>query len=746
MKRIVAGFGLISIFLAVVFLGFQASQLEYGWVLEGGLPKYLTAQKEFDWVIKNTPQWAFDTVVIGLYNPGPEGVFDPALLEAVAEITEEARKLSGFGDVMSLATYRKVKNVLLENGELELKTDYLIKEIPQYSKEMARLKEDILTEPKLIGPGRLISSSRKATAIILELKTNMGWKGQKNYGQIEVTQWLESIRTKYEEQGIKVYFYGAPYLRTHIDKELMGFMRIAIIAVVMIIPLIASLVFGFSTRLILLLSSGILATIIATIGLSTLIGAKMNVISSVGLVIAPAVFGSYAIQFLARYFELGKEKINQTFSDVRWALILSAGTSLCGFLPLTIVPLVAIKDYSTFSSLAVGAGLILSLTLIPLFLILFPFKSKGNGIEKALGKALSIILGIRPKIILMGMGILLLFGLGIFLLEIRSNPSKFFPEKDEIQQDLSFFRKEFGATGKISLILEFFQKDGAVKPAVLSKIEKIQEKMEGVNGIASAIAITDIVKILNQQVSGRGDKEFYFLPLDPSLIRQLLFLFNADDITEDYLEYRANQQLKIDFWCEATDSLELRKLYHHLKKEAGRLFKDTDIKFFIYGDWILWSFEDPVAVYWKLGCVGLTCLLLLLSQIRFRDWRMTGFCLIPPLVANIVIFGIMGILGIHLEIASATLATIVFGMGADSPIHYFERHLICRNIKKTHLSIGSPLVVYTLMMIAGFLPLTFAHLTPLRNLGLLIIAALSLNVGLTIFLAPHFLEWLNKRR
>src|SRR3990167_2332603 len=311
----------------------------------------------------------------------------------------------------------------------------------------------------------------------------MGWKGQKNYGQIEVTQWLESIRTKYEEQGIKVYFYGAPYLRTHIDKELMGFMRIAIIAVVMIIPLIASLVFGFSTRLILLLSSGILATIIATIGLSTLIGAKMNVISSVGLVIAPAVFGSYAIQFLARYFELGKEKINQTFSDVRWALILSAGTSLCGFLPLTIVPLVAIKDYSTFSSLAVGAGLILSLTLIPLFLILFPFKSKGNGIEKALGKALSIILGIRPKIILMGMGILLLFGLGIFLLEIRSNPSKFFPEK-----------------------------------------------MEGVNGIASAIAITDIVKILNQQVSGRGDKEFYFLPLDPSLIRQLLFLFNADDI------------------------------------------------------------------------------------------------------------------------------------------------------------------------------------------------------------------------
>jgi uncharacterized protein len=746
MKKI-AILGLAAIFLIVVFLGLKIGQLEHGWVLEGGLPKYMEAQKEFDWVLKNTPQWASDTTVIGLYNPNPEGIFNTAFLKAVVDVTKEARELSGFGDIMSLASYRKIKNILLENGELQLKTDYLLKKIPHTPEEMNLLINDAISEPKLIGPGRLISPSLKATAIILELKTNMGEKEQRNYNQVEITKWLEGIKAKYQEQGIGVYFYGGASLRSHIDKKLMGFMKKSIIASIAIIPLISLLFFGFSIRLVLLLSAGILATIIATIGIASLT-AKMNVISAVGLVIAPATFGSYSIQFLARYFESEPKRVVQVFKDVSWALCLSALTSLCGFLPLTIIPLIAVKDYSIFSSAAVLMGLCLSMSFVPLFLILFPLKEKKREqkvIRKILDKALSFILDIRPKIILIGVGILLLFGLGISLLEIRSNPANFFPKEDNLQQSLDFFRKEFKATGKISIILESFKKDGAIKPAVLNKIEKIQEKMEGVNGMASAIAITDIIKILNQQVSGEGDKKFYFLPLDPSLIRQLLFMFNADDTTEDYLEFRLNQQIKIDFWCEVTDSGELRKLYYQLKQEAGNIFKGTDIKFFIYGDWILWSFEDVVIVLWKLGCIGLTCLLLLFSWIRFRDWRLTGFCLIPPLITNIVIFGLMGIFGIRLELATATLATIVFGMGADGPIHYFERYLIYKDTKKTHLSIGSPLIIYTIVMIVGFVSLYFSGIKPLQNLGLLIMGALILNVGLTIFLAPHFLEWLNKK-
>ena len=201
----------------------------------------------------------------------------------------------------------------------------------------------------------------------------------------------------------------------------------------------------------------------------------------------------------------------------------------------------------------------------------------------------------------------------------------------------------------------------------------------------------------------------------------------------------SRNQLIVNFWTEVTDSKEIRNLYYKLKRETE--FLKNEGRVLIYGDWVLWSFEDIAAVYAKLACVLLTCLLLLFVWFSFRDLEKTIFCLIPPFFSTLIMLGFMAMLGTDLEIASAALVTIVFGLGADSPVHYFERHLILKDIRQTHLSIGKPLIMYAIAITAGFMSLVFSHLKPIQNLGLLIIAALFLNAGFTIFLTPHFLIW-----
>ena len=243
MKKL-AILGLTAISVLVALFSIQAARLDYGWVLEGGLPKYMEAQKKFDWALEKTSEWASDTVVIGLHNPAPEGIFDLDLLKAVRDITSQAKILPGFGDIMSLSIYKKVKH---RKGKGLVVSRLLPADLAAI--DMAQFRQDVLTEPKLIGKGRLVSPDLKSTSIILELKTNMG--NQDNYSQVEVVQWLKKLRAKHQPQGIDVYFFGAPYLRTHIDNELMGFVKKAIIAALIIIPLTSLLFFGFSIRLML---------------------------------------------------------------------------------------------------------------------------------------------------------------------------------------------------------------------------------------------------------------------------------------------------------------------------------------------------------------------------------------------------------------------------------------------------------------------------------------------------------------
>lgn len=729
-------FALILIIIFTIFCGFETRKLQYGWVLEGGLPKFMEPQKEFDEILRKSPNWSTDTTVIGISNPNEYGIFDANFLRAISEITKDAKKILGFASVTSLSNYQKIKNIYLD-GEPQIKTYKLLKKIPKNTEEMSVLKQDILDEPKLARFGGLVSPSLKSSVIVLELNTNMGKEG-KNYDQKKITDWLNGTREKYEKKGFKVYFYGGASLRTHIDIELNRSMKINVALAVFIITFIAFLFFGFSVNLLVLFISGLISSFAIALGATALIGSKINVISIVGLVIAPATFGSYAIQFLARHFET-ENSVPQTTKEICFALLLSAFTSLCGFIPLSFVPLTALKDYSVFSSMAILAGLFLSLCFVPLFICVFPLKRKARKeiiINTKLEKALLSILEMKPKKIIIGMAILLLFSINIFRLEIRSNPSEFFPKEDELQKSLSFFRKEFKATGKISFIIDTGNKN-PIRKSLLNKIEAIQTKMEQKGKVASSVSINEIIKIVNRVVAGDGNKRFYSIPEKDLVSKQLIEIFNSD-MSDNYFAPFANQ-LKVDFWTEVADSKEIRNLYNELKKETMSLKNEG--KILIYGDWVLWSFEDIAAVYAKLACVLLTCLLLLFVWFRFRDLEKTIFCLVPPMFSTLIMLGFMAMLGINLEIASAALVTIVFGLGADSPVHYFERHLILKNIRQTHLSIGKPLIVYAITIAAGFMSLVFSNLKPIQNLGLLIIAALFLNAGLTIFLTPHFLIW-----
>ncbi|WP_255297596.1 MMPL family transporter [Anaerophaga thermohalophila] len=128
----------------------------------------------------------------------------------------------------------------------------------------------------------------------------------------------------------------------------------------------------------------------------------------------------------------------------------------------------------------------------------------------------------------------------------------------------------------------------------------------------------------------------------------------------------------------------------------------------------------------------------------------------PLLVATLFLFGLMGFLGISLDIVTALLSSIMIGVGVDYTIHFLWRYkaeyAVSNDIKKavsvTLVTAGRGIIFNAFSVIIGFSVLMFSGFSPLRFFGVLVvvsifsclISALLLVPAIVTLTKPGFLE------
>jgi predicted RND superfamily exporter protein len=125
---------------------------------------------------------------------------------------------------------------------------------------------------------------------------------------------------------------------------------------------------------------------------------------------------------------------------------------------------------------------------------------------------------------------------------------------------------------------------------------------------------------------------------------------------------------------------------------------------------------------------------------------------VPILLAILCNFGIMGIAGITLNMATALIASLAVDIGIDYTIHFmesFERE--CREggdfLKRTFASCGRAIIINAVSVGGGFAVLVFSQFRMLAELGslialnMLITAIVSLTVMPVLFtlIKPKFI-------
>jgi len=129
---------------------------------------------------------------------------------------------------------------------------------------------------------------------------------------------------------------------------------------------------------------------------------------------------------------------------------------------------------------------------------------------------------------------------------------------------------------------------------------------------------------------------------------------------------------------------------------------------------------------------------------------------LPLSIAILVLFGLMGLLGIAVDIATALTSSIMIGVGVDYTIHFLwhfkeERAKgFCHKeaVLSTLETSGRGIVINAVSVIVGFLPLVLSSFTPLKFFGALVvisittclISSLLIVPAIVILTKPQFLE------
>ncbi len=279
------------------------------------------------------------------------------------------------------------------------------------------------------------------------------------------------------------------------------------------------------------------------------------------------------------------------------------------------------------------------------------------------------------------------------------------------------------------------------------------------------MSVHDLLRNVNRQLNFQG--EYYNeIPTDPSkypvsskeelsnLVSQYLLVYSGslDDFANDSLE---PSKARMSVQLRSTNT----KAMAELKQDINAYVKDYfpegyRVSIAGYADMEL-AVTNLIVRSQILSLLSAFLVVFLIVAIANRSLIAGIYGIIPLSFAVLINFGIMGIAGIDLDIATAMIASIAIGIGVDYSIHFLSRYRLEWNAtrdpdeatRRTVMTTGRAIAFNALAVAAGFAVLLFSNFNPLRYVGLLVaiimgtssIAAMTILPVLLNIFQPRFL-------
>jgi predicted RND superfamily exporter protein len=138
-----------------------------------------------------------------------------------------------------------------------------------------------------------------------------------------------------------------------------------------------------------------------------------------------------------------------------------------------------------------------------------------------------------------------------------------------------------------------------------------------------------------------------------------------------------------------------------------------------------------------------------LVWIGFRSWKYALIALVPNAVPIYMVMGLLGWLGLRMNMGAAMIAAVSMGMSVDNSIHYFSSFRRARAAGKSvheallecQRSVGAAMIFSTVALVVGFGVLVTSDFVPTIYFGALMTLAMVGGMLGNLIVLPLLLSW-----
>ncbi|MDC1146701.1 MMPL family transporter [Candidatus Pelagibacter sp.] len=587
---------------------------------------------------------------------------------------------------------------------------------------------------------------------------------------------IRKIIKSYEDIG-KIYLGGIPM----IADDMMSFIKsdIVVFGLGVLLFIIITLWFVFRKLIwiIIPISSCFFSVLIMT-GLLGLLGWKVTVISSnfiaLMLILTMAMNIHISTRFLQLKNEFPKLKsfeiISMTTGKMFWPIIYTVLTTVCAFLSLIFSGIKPIIDFGWMMTFGLITSFIVTFTLLPTLLNFFSNNDTNiqeNQDSKITSFFANISIDYRNTIFTLTGLVIVLSITGISRLEVENSFINYFNKNTEIYRGMKLIDEKLGGTTPLEIILKFPEKEKLESSEndefedwenedetkdnekywftkdKIDKIEAVHKYLDELDPVGKVLSLSSIVQVAKQL---NNNKELGTLEMGvlyskiPENIKK--------DIINPYISIKDNEariSLRI---IDSQDGLRRNDLIKKINYDLKNKLKLNEDEFKLAGVLILFNnllqslFKSQILTL-GLVMVGIFAMFMIL----FKNIKLSLIGVVPNFIAAFFILGIIGLLGIPLDMMTITIAAITIGIAVDNSIHYIyrfkEEFNKNNNYKKTlkicHSTVGVAILNTSITIVFGFSILVLSKFIPTIYFGIFTGIAMLLAMISVLTLLPSLI-------
>lgn len=616
---------------------------------------------------------------------------------------------------------------------------------------------------------------------------------EKHWSRIEAQRArdIEAIRLimKDYEKDANLFLGGVSMVANDMLHFIQNDLKVYGGGVVFCLVLVLWIIFRQIRWVVLPLASCGLATL-ATIGVMGFFGWKVTVVSSNFIALQLIITMAISIHLVVRYRELitrqsglsHYELVLQTVSAMKTPCLYAGLTTIAGFGSLLMAEIKPVQTFGWMMSAGILISLMITFIFFPAALVLFKKTPppKGGVSAIAIPRWLAVFTHRHGKLIIVVSAVaLVLSAAGIYRLRVENAFIDYFKSSTEIYQGMKVIDRQLGGTTPLDVIVDFkkdepedenLKTDGYANgdefdefagfdefdqpeddgkywftPHRLGRIEFLHTYLEGLEHTGKVLSLATLNRVAERITGG---------PLDTF---DAALLFN--ELPEEYREMLIDPFASVKHG-QARISLRIIDSHPDLRRQAllEKIDKDVvDVLGFapqsvhltgmlvLYNDVLQSLFSSQIMT---LGLVVLA--LMVMFMVLFRSLRVALIAIFPNLLSTGVVLGVLGWMGIPLDIMTITIASISVGIAVDDTIHYIHR--FGREFEKTgdylktmhycHGSIGYAICYTSIIIILGFSILATSNFIPTILFGVFTGLAMFIALVAALTLLPQLIVWI----